>query len=80
MPEEIDLLARDLFRQAENVSDAAGSLVPAELARAGSDGPLILLALEIDELLRRFNQLQRCMGLPDNQKARYECRVPRRSV
>jgi hypothetical protein len=72
---EIEFLARELFKRAQEVLTAVGDLVPAELA-AGTgelaDGtPLLAVAEQLDGTLLCFNLLQEELGLPAGSEPRY---------
>jgi hypothetical protein len=72
---EVEFLARELFRQAQDLLATVGDVVPSELAAAGgglADGtPLRAVADRLDETLLCFNLLQEELGLPDGAQARY---------
>ncbi len=72
---EIEFLARELFVQTQALLNAAGDLVPAELAGAdgalGDGHPLRALAERIDETLLCFDLLQEELGLPAGAGPRY---------
>jgi hypothetical protein len=65
---EIDFLARELFRQAQDLMTAVGDLVPAELAAGGGElaegTPMRAVADRLDEALLCFDLLQQELGLP----------------
>jgi hypothetical protein len=77
---EIEFLARELFRQAQDLVTAVGDLVPAELAAGGgelADGaPLRAVAERLDEALLCFNLLQEELGLPAGAEPRYGRLLP----
>jgi hypothetical protein len=77
---EIELLARDLFAQAQGLMTAVGDLVPAELAAGTGDlaprpsgGPIPLRAVaeRLDDALLCFDLLQEELGLPAGAEPRY---------
>jgi hypothetical protein len=72
---EIEFLARELFRQAQDLVTAVGDLVPAELAAGDgelADGtPLRAVADRFDEALLCFDLLQEELGLPPGTGPRY---------
>lgn len=72
---EIEFLARELYRQTQDLLTSVGDLVPAELA-AGSGAlaegtPLRSVADRFDEALLCFNLLQQELGLPEDAEPRY---------
>jgi hypothetical protein len=72
---EIEFLARELFRQAQDLMTAVGDLVPAELAAGDgelADGtPLRAVADRLDDAMQCFNLLQEELGLPAGAEPRY---------
>jgi hypothetical protein len=72
---EIDFLARELFRQAQDLMTAVGDLVPAELASGGGElaegTPMRAVADRLDEALLCFDLLQQELGLPAGTAPRY---------
>lgn len=72
---EIEFLARELYRQAQDLLTAVGDLVPAELAGGGGElaegTPLRAVADRFDEALLCFNLLQQELGLPEGTEPRY---------
>ena len=72
---EIEFLARELFRQAQDLVTAVGDLVPAELAAGGGEldagTPLRAVADQFDDALLCFNLLQEELGLPAGAEPRY---------
>lgn len=72
---EIEFLARELFRQAQELVTAVGDLVPAELAGGGGElaegSPLRAVADRLDDAMQCFNLLQEELGLPAGQGPRY---------
>lgn len=72
---EIEFLARELFRQSQDLMTAVGDLVPAELAAGDgslADGtPLRAVADRLDEAILCFDLLQQELGLPASQEPRY---------
>ena len=72
---EIEFLARELFRQAQDLMTAVGDLVPAELA--AGDGtlaegtPLRAVADRLDESILCFDLLQQELGLPPGSGRHY---------
>ena len=72
---EIEFLARELFRQSQDLMTAIGDLVPAELAAGGgelADGtPLRAVADRLDDAMQCFNLLQEELGLPEGAGPRY---------
>ena len=77
---EIEFLARELFRQAQDLVTAVGDLVPAELATGsgelGDGTPLRAVADQLDEALMCFNLLQEELGLPAGSGPRYGRLLP----
>jgi hypothetical protein len=72
---EIDFLARELFRQAQDLMTAVGDLVPAELASGGGElaegTPMRAVADRLDEALLCFDLLQQELGLPPGTEPHY---------
>src|SRR5262245_56053072 len=72
---EIEFLARELFRQAQDLVTAVGDLVPAELAGGGGEvaegSPLRAVADRLDDAMQCFNLLQEELGLPAGAGPRY---------
>jgi hypothetical protein len=72
---EIEFLARELFRQSQDLVTAVGDLIPAELAAGGGelvDGtPLRAVAQQLDDALLCFDLLQQELGLPAGGEPRY---------
>ncbi len=77
---EIELLARDLFAQAQGLMTAVGDLVPADLAAgvgdlaphpSGGPTPLRAVAERLDDALLCFDLLQEELGLPAGRGPRY---------
>jgi hypothetical protein len=77
---EIQFLARDLYNLAQDVLDAVGDLVPAELAAGdgdlAADTPLGVVAQRLDDALTCFNLLQEELGLPSGREPRYQQSLP----
>ncbi len=75
---EVEFLARELYRQAQELLTAIGDLVPAELATGDgtlSDGsPLGTVADRLDELMLCFDLVQQELGLPDGIEPRFATR------
>lgn len=72
---EIEFLARDLYRQVQDLLTSVGDLVPAELS-AGRGGlvegtPLNAVAERLDDAAVCFRLLQEELGLRDEAQARY---------
>ncbi len=72
---EVEFLARELYRQAQELLTAIGDLVPAELATSDgtlSDGsPLGTVADRLDELMLCFDLVQQELGLPEGIEPRF---------
>ena len=72
---EIEFLARELFRQAQDLVTAVGDLIPAELAAGGGElvegTPLRAVAQQLDDALLCFDLLQQELGLPAGAEPRY---------
>jgi hypothetical protein len=72
---EIEFLARELFRQAQDLMTAVGDLVPAELATGGGElaegSPLRAVADRLDDAMQCFNLLQEELGLPEGAGPRF---------
>ena len=72
---EIEFLARELFRQTQDLVTAVGDLIPAELAGGGGEliegTPLRAVAQQLDDALLCFDLLQQELGLPAGAEPRY---------
>lgn len=76
---EVEFLARELYRQAQDLLTAIGDLVPAELAAGDgtlSDGlPLSAIACRLDDLMLCFDLVQQELGLPEGIEPRFATRL-----
>jgi hypothetical protein len=72
---EVEFLARELYRQAQDLLTAVGDLIPAELAAGDGtlpDGaPLRAVADRLDEAMLCFDLVQQELGLPEGMEPRY---------
>lgn len=72
---EIELLARELFVQVQDLVAAVGDLVPAELAAGVGElaegSPLRAVADRLDDAMLCFDLLQEELGLPTGAGPRY---------